>query len=141
VAPVVPTFVAPPALPAAVRRDPELVTDGVVEGGMTVTATVSGGSVPVATPRALTAPISSSPSGTQLVVPRPSTQLVAPVVQPVVPGAAPIMPPAAPVAQPAPPAAAVPSPAVAIAGAAPAKPKAGVDLAEIDRYLEGLGKL
>jgi general secretion pathway protein A len=144
VAPVVPTFVAPPTLPAAVRRDPELATEGVVEGGMTVTATVSGGSVPVATPRALTAPISSSPSGTQVVVPRPSTPPVAPVVQPVVPAAAPVMPPAAPVVQPVPPAAAVPAPAAAIAadpGATPAKPKAGVDLAEIDRYLEGLGKL
>ena len=27
------------------------------------------------------------------------------------------------------------------AGGTPSKPKAGVDLAEIDRYLEGLGKL
>lgn len=136
-----PVFQSPVGVPAsAVRRDPELSS----EGGMTVTATVQGGSVPVspngqplasiasAAPGTLSAmpPRSSSPSGVMRQPPLP------PVVQPQVVATA--------VAPPPPPLEATleaaPAPRQSPPGE-PGKPRAGVDLAEIDRYLEGLGKL
>lgn len=136
------SFQAVAGMPSASRRDPELASESAADGGMRVTATVQGGSVAVGT-----APvIASSPSGTRSFVPRPSSPSgmspmpAAPPIQPVV--AVP-PPPPSPVVQglpleeqPPPP------PADANTAAAPAsKPRTGVDLAEIDRYLEGLGKL
>jgi type II secretory pathway predicted ATPase ExeA len=146
VAPV-PAFVAPPSIPAAIRRDPELAAPP-AEGGLTVTATVSGGAVPVSAPRALAAPTPSSPSGATRAPPPAS---VPPPAPPIVPGvllspppapsapASGMAPPVAPPVQPPPPPAQG-GDGNAAAGAA-SKPRAGVDLAEIDRYLEGLGKL
>lgn len=101
-------------------------------------------------------PVRSSPSGVSAAPPRasPSAGVPPPAVQPVSAEAT----PAAPTA-PAPPPPPAPSPPEASAlpvvpgtpvepladentqGAAPSKPRTGVDLAEIDRYLEGLGKL
>ncbi len=155
------SFQQSPGIPSAIRRDPEAA----VEGGMTVTATVQGGSVAVVAPRPNPV-IVSPPAGTQSFVPRtsPSSVVAAPAVQPVVPRAsspsnvAPPPPPPPPVvapvmavdptahieeavivpATPPPP----PAPTETNTSAPPAsKPRTGVDLAEIDRYLEGLGKL
>lgn len=146
-------------IPSAIRRDPEAA----VEGGMTVTATVQGGSVAIVAPRPNPV-IASPPAGTQSFVPRtsPSGVVPAPAVQPVVPRASspssvappPLPPMVAPVVAaeptahiedavivpptPPPP----PAPSETNTSAPPAsKPRTGVDLAEIDRYLEGLGKL
>jgi len=136
-------------MPSATRRDPELAAEASVsEGGMTVTATIQGGSVAVGSPRTIDVSpmIASSPSGPRSFVPHPSSPSgmsplpAAPPIQPVV--AVP-PPPPSPVVQglpleeqpPPPPADANTSAALA------SKPKTGVDLAEIDRYLEGLGKL
>ncbi|MCU0701907.1 MAG: AAA family ATPase [Myxococcaceae bacterium] len=160
---VAPAFVPPPSLSAAIRRDPELAGPALPEGGLTVTATVSGGSVPVAAPRAIAAPAASSPSGV--------TRPVAPSAPPIVPGVllGPPAPPAPAVVAPPPVPAVVTPPALPVPplspasvapalppvappppsqggdangpGASGSRPKAGVDLAEIDRYLEGLGKL
>ncbi len=156
VTPSSPTAFAPaPGIPSAVRRDPELAPDG----GMMVTATVQGGAVPVSSPSGSV--IGSSPSGTHSFV-RPSSPSgvsalpPAPPIQPVIPS---IVPPVAPlpvmvpaVAGPPPP----PAPSPVVQGepletpppveantppAEPSKPRSAVDLAEIDRYLEGLGKL
>jgi len=152
VAPVMPspgTFQAVAGMPSATRRDPELAAEASVsEGGMTVTATIQGGSVAVGSPRTIDVSpmIASSPSGPRSFVPHPSSPSgmsplpAAPPIQPVV--AVP-PPPPSPVVQglpleeqpPPPPADANTSAALA------SKPKTGVDLAEIDRYLEGLGKL
>jgi general secretion pathway protein A len=121
------------------RRDPESVDENpLTDGGLRVTATVQGGSVPVGPPA-----VASSP---RFVAPRPSSPSgmrqpsVAPPVQPVTavppPPPSPVIQGLALDEQPPPP------PADANSASAPAsKPKAGVDLAEIDRYLEGLGKL
>ncbi|MDP3234584.1 MAG: AAA family ATPase [Myxococcales bacterium] len=153
-APIVPPAIAPvqvpspgsfqavAGVPSATRRDPELAGDSFADGGMRVTATVQGGSVAVGT-----APvIASSPSGIRSFVPRASSPSgmsplpAAPSIQPVV--AVPPPPPSPvvqglPLEEPPP-----PPPADANTAAAPAsKPRTGVDLAEIDRYLEGLGKL
>lgn len=129
---------------------------------MTVTATVQGGAVAVVAPRPV---VVSPPAGTQSFVPRTSSSGVvsAPAIQPVAPRAsspsnvtpppppppvvAPVMPvdatahiEEAVIVPPTPPP--PPAPAEANTSAPPAaKPRAGVDLAEIDRYLEGLGKL
>jgi hypothetical protein len=137
------SFQPPPGIPSAIRRDPELA----VEGGMTVTATVQGGAVPVSSPRALTTPppppslIGSAPTGTQSAAPRASSPSQASLVPPVQPVAPQVPPPPPPSIQLAP----VPPPPVAAAPAEAsdpnARPRTGVDLAEIDRYLEGLGKL
>ena len=152
------SFQPSPGIPSAIRRDPEAA----VEGGMTVTATVQGGAVAVVAPRPV---IVSPPAGTQSFVPRTSSSGVvsAPAIQPVAPRAsspsnvtpppppppvvAPVMPvdatahiEEAVIVPPTPPP--PPAPAEANTSAPPAaKPRAGVDLAEIDRYLEGLGKL
>ncbi len=126
-----------PGSPSANRRDPELASEP-ADGGLRVTATVQGGSVAVGTPPV----IASSPSGTRSFVPRPSS----PAGGSPVPAAPPMqsvaaLPLPSPVVQgleeqPTPP------PADANPGAATAsKPRTGVDLAEIDRCLEGLGKL
>jgi type II secretory pathway predicted ATPase ExeA len=151
-----PAFVAPPSIPAAIRRDPELAVAPPAEGGLTVTATVSGGAVPVSTPRSLAAPVASSPSGLTRAptasAPMPAPPIVPGVLLPppvaptsssgqapvAIPSAAPGAVPSALVQPPAPPAQGGDGNA---AGGAASKPKAGVDLAEIDRYLEGLGKL
>lgn len=159
-APVSPTTFAPaPGIPSALRRDPELAS----EGGMMVTATVQGGAVPVSSPSGSIVPsfsssgsgalIASSPSGTQMSV-RPSSPGLPPPIQPVVPS---IIPAGAPipvtqvgVAPPPPPAPSpvvqgepldAPAPDPNTPAAEPSKPRSAVDLAEIDRYLEGLGKL
>jgi hypothetical protein len=88
-----------------------------------VTATVR--SPVAAVPRREPAPVSEVAPVIPNVVPRPEGTMAAAVA-----GLA--------SAQPPPP----PPPSAPNAGAAAAsKPKAGVDLAEIDRYLEGLGKL
>lgn len=177
------TFSAPPGIPAAIRRDPELAA----EGGMTVTATVQGGAVPIASPKGVGGGLIAPPaSGTAPVMPRASSPSSVSAVSPV-PPAVPVIPPQ-PVAvsvQPAPvraeppppppptppavivgrplpegavtPAAVTPPavtppavtsgpgpaqpPAAPGPGAEPGKPRSAVDLAEIDRYLEGLGKL
>lgn len=154
-APVVPPAIAPvqampgpgsfqaiAGMPSATRRDPELAGEGGGDGGMRVTATVQGGSVSVGS-----APvIASSPSGIRSFVPRassPSGMSPMPAAPPIQPVVAVPPPPPSPVVQglpleeqPPPP------PADANTAAAPAsKPRTGVDLAEIDRYLEGLGKL
>jgi type II secretory pathway predicted ATPase ExeA len=126
-----------PGSPSANRRDPELASEH-ADGGLRVTATVQGGSVAVGTSPL----IALSPSGTRSFMPRPS----GPAGASLVPAAPPIEsvaagPTPSPVVQgfeeqP------TPAPADANPGAAPAsKPRTGVDLAEIDRYLEGLGKL
>jgi len=143
-------FQAVPGVPAALRRDPELAQES--EGGMKVTATVRGGSVAVASPRAFegAGPIASGTSGIRSAVPRPSTPSgispfpAAPAVQPVVP---PPLPAPSPVVQGLPleeqpaPAPLPPEGEGSAAAAGASKPRPGVDLAEIDRYLEGLGKL
>lgn len=143
------TFQAVAGMPSATRRDPELAGDGPLgDGGMTVTATVQGGWVAVGSPRAIDAPpvIASAPSGTRSFVPRPSSPSglsplpAAPPIQPVV--AVP-PPPPSPVVQGLPLEEQPPPPPADAntAAAPPSKPRTGVDLAEIDRYLEGLGKL
>jgi type II secretory pathway predicted ATPase ExeA len=175
-------FASPPGIPSAFRRDPELAE----VGGMTVTATVQGGAVPVSSPSATSLPpplpvsspsgfstppapsspsaaavappippvpplIGSSPSGTHAVMRPSSPSGVVPSIVPVIPAAslppqplaAPPPPPPSPIVQglpletqpPPPPADANTPPAE------PSKPRPAVDLAEIDRYLEGLGKL
>ena len=129
---------------------------------MTVTATVQGGSVAVVAPKPNPV-IASPPTSTQSFVPRTSASGVAaaPAIQPVVPRASspsnvtPPMPPTvapvvavepaghiedAVIVPPTPPP--PPAPTETNTSVPPAsKPRTGVDLAEIDRYLEGLGKL
>lgn len=155
-APPAASFQQSPGIPSAIRRDPEAA----VEGGMTVTATVQGGSVAVVAPRPNPV-IVSPPTGTQSFVPRttPSGVVSAPAIAPVVPRASspsnvapPPLPPVVPpvmavdtieeavIVPPTPPP--PPAPTEPNTSAPPAsKPRTGVDLAEIDRYLEGLGKL
>lgn len=110
------------------------------------TAPVPAPSVPRTSPSAVTAPVVPA-----IRPPAPPAPAAAPVAATVRPPVAPVVPDV--LARP--PVAAEQSMASAVAGltgeppppppsappGAPAKPRTGVDLAEIDRYLEGLGKL